>query len=583
MKKILSSFIVFAMLLSICVMPTMAASSNTLTYHLTSDNKYERTVPAGTIVTVSFAFENDNDEPITLKRLQNEIYYDHSFFEYVADSFKAETSNAGISGGLQVYSTDEHRVYTNSNETVEYPSKAVVSSFQLKVIETTVGASSIIETKAQKATDTIGEITTINEKNLKIIIGDASAKAEYTITYVDGDKTLDTVKVLDGDSVRLKAAPEEKEGYNFKGWRIGEDVKEAGSDYTVTGNVTATAQWETKQKYTLTFNTNGGSSVSSITDYAGTKITLTQTTSKSGYTFNGWYTESTLTNKVTEITLNADTTIYAKFTKDSSNGPGGGGGGGGGGGSTPTTPTPTPTTPNDTDDVTNGGTSHHPSTLITEHVAYIVGRDEGMIAPNENITRAEVATIFFRLLTEDVRNESYTKENIFDDSNADDWFNTAVSTLANLKIVYGRTYNGFEPNAFITRAEFTTIAARFSDAVYNGEDLFTDISEHWAREYINAAASIGWIVGNNGIFRPDDNITRAEVMTLVNRMLERQPESKDDLLDGMTVWADNPESEWYYLAVQEATNSHDYKMKADKVHEKWTKLTENPDWGSLEQ
>lgn len=581
MKKILSSFIVFAMLLSMCVMPAMAASSNTLTYHLTSDNKYERTVPTGTIVTVSFAIENDNGEPITLKRLQNEIYYDHNFFEYVDDSFKAETSNAGIGGGLQVYSTNEHRVYTNSNETFNYSAKADVSSFQLKVIETTVGASSIIETKAQKATDTTGEINTINEKNLKIIVGDASAKAEYAITYVDGEKTLDTVKVLDGDSVRLKAAPEEKEGFNFKGWKIGDDIKEAGSDYTVTGNVTATAQWEAKQKYTLIFSTDGGSSVSSVTDYEGTKITLTQTTSKSGYTFNGWYSESALTNKVTEITLNSNITVYAKFTKNTTDNSGGGGGGGG---STPTTPTPTPTTPDNTNSETNGGgTSHHPSTLITEHVAYIVGRDEGMIAPNENITRAEVATIFFRLLTEEVRNGSYTKENVFDDSNANDWFNTAVSTLANLKIVYGRTDNGFEPNAFITRAEFTTIAARFSDAVYNGEDLFTDISGHWAREYINAAASIGWIVGDNGIFRPDDNITRAEVMTLVNRMLERQPESKEDLLDGMTVWADNPENAWYYLAVQEATNSHDYEMKADKVHEKWTHLTENPDWGSLEQ
>jgi len=160
----------------------------------------------------------------------------------------------------------------------------------------------------------------------------------------------------------------------------------------------------------------------------------------------------------------------------------------------------------------------------------------------------------------------------------------AVSTLAKLVILKGRTPETFEPNACITRAEFTTIAARFSDATWNGADLFSDIAGHWARDYINAAASIGWIVGENGIFRPNDNITRAEVMTLVNRMLERQPESKDDILPGMTQWVDNmDENAWYYWAVQEATNSHDYEMKADGVHEKWTKLIDNPDWTTLEK
>lgn len=279
---------------------------------------------------------------------------------------------------------------------------------------------------------------------------------------------------------------------------------------------------------------------------------------------------------------------------------------GGGGGGTPSTPKPTqkPNTDNNSGSGSDGGNGGGGSdgngggingggvpsqdnagakpTLTTEHIAYIVGREGIYIAPEENITRAEVATIFFRLLTEDVRNANYTKENGFVDSNIGDWYNAAVSTLAKLGIVNGRTGDGYQPSEFITRAEFTTIAARFSEAVYDGDDLFYDIAGHWAEGYINSAASIGWIEGENGIFRPDDNITRAEVMTIVNRMLGRQPKTRDDLIEGMTQWVDNDENAWYYLAVQEATNSHEYERNADGVHEKWTTLVENPDWDSLQ-
>lgn len=277
----------------------------------------------------------------------------------------------------------------------------------------------------------------------------------------------------------------------------------------------------------------------------------------------------------------------------------------GGGGGTPSTPKPTdkPNTDDNSGSGSDGGNGGSdggngggvngggvPSqgdgsakpTLTTEHIAYIVGREGIYIAPEENITRAEVATIFFRLLTEDVRNANYTKENGFEDSNIGDWYNAAVSTLAKLGIVNGRTGDGYQPSEFITRAEFTTIAARFSEAVYDGDDLFYDIAGHWAEGYINSAASIGWIEGENGIFRPDDNITRAEVMTIVNRMLGRQPKTRDDLIEGMTEWVDNNENAWYYLAVQEATNSHEYERNADGVHEKWTTLVENPDWDSLQ-
>ena len=188
------------------------------------------------------------------------------------------------------------------------------------------------------------------------------------------------------------------------------------------------------------------------------------------------------------------------------------------------------------------------------------------------------------MLDEDERNKAKTKENVFVDSNDGDWFNTAVSTLASLGLVNGRTADTFAPNAFITRAELATIFARMVEVPTDSKSMFSDVSGHWAESYIKEAATAEWIVGYNGLFRPDDNITRAEVMTLVNRVLNRIPQTEADLLDNMTRWSDNADtSAWYYLAVQEATNSHNYEKKADGKHEKWTSLTENPDWSKIEK
>ena len=153
---------------------------------------------------------------------------------------------------------------------------------------------------------------------------------------------------------------------------------------------------------------------------------------------------------------------------------------------------------------------------------------------------------------------------------------TEVSTLASLDIVKGRGLDTFAPKANITRSELATIFARMVDVEFDGKQLFNDIAGHWAESYINEAATAGWIVGYNNMFSPDDNITRAEVMTMVNNVLNRKPETKDDLIDGMLTWVDNAnENAWYYLAVQEATNSHTYEKKADGEYEKWTALTEN--------
>ena len=244
-------------------------------------------------------------------------------------------------------------------------------------------------------------------------------------------------------------------------------------------------------------------------------------------------------------------------------------GGGGGGGRKPTVTIP--------DDVPTGLNGD-------DHYAYIVGYPNGNVEPNGNITRAEVATIFFRLLTEEVRTANSTQSNSLSDVTRGQWFNHAVSTLSSMGIVKGHNDGTFAPNAPITRAEFAAIAARFDDKNRDTSSKFTDIASHWAKNEIGIAANKGWINGYpDGTFRPNQYITRAEAMTLVNRVLNRLPENSSDLLNSMIKWPDNSDaSAWYYLAVQEATNSHYYKTKENKF-EKWTELRKTRDWTELEK
>lgn len=226
------------------------------------------------------------------------------------------------------------------------------------------------------------------------------------------------------------------------------------------------------------------------------------------------------------------------------------------------------TTPTKVPDLLNG----------SNHFAYVVGYKDGNVRPQGNITRAETAAIFFRLLKEEVRSENLSKHNDFADVTEDSWYNTAVSTMAGMNILKGRTANSFAPQAPITRAEFAAICARFDSGRAEENSSFTDISGHWAEKEIERAATLGWVSGyTDGSFHPDAPITRAEAMTLINRVLCRMPETKADLLDSMTKWPDNQPGAWYYLAVQEATNSHTYEQK-DSKYETWTALTAEPDW-----
>ena len=337
-------------------------------------------------------------------------------------------------------------------------------------------------------------------------------------------------------------------GYTFKGWNTKADG--SGDAFTATTDVTSSmtvyAQWKknssggshSTRKYTLTYESNGGTAYQDERYSSGTKVTLDKVPIRESYTFTGWYTDEELTNKITSVTMTSDKTVYAGWVA-----------------------TGVP-------DMLNGD----------DHDAYVIGYPDGNVHPQGNISRAETATIFFRLLKADTRDGNLTAENVFADVANGKWFNKAVSTMAKLGIVKGRSAESFAPDAPITRAEFAAICARFNTKPTNTSNSFSDISGHWAEAEIERAVAFGWIAGYpDGTFRPDTYITRAEAMTMINRVLCRMPQDEKDLLRTMVVWPDNKPTDWYYLAVQEATNSHEFERKG-AVNEKWTKLTSAPDW-----
>ena len=222
-----------------------------------------------------------------------------------------------------------------------------------------------------------------------------------------------------------------------------------------------------------------------------------------------------------------------------------------------------------------------------DHFAYIIGYPDGTVQPNGQITRAEATTIFFRLLTEENRSANLTKTNGYTDVASDAWYNTAVSAMTKAGIVDGYPDGTFRPDAPITRAEMAKIISLFAK-LDKSESRFSDIAGHWAEAYIRLAAGNGWIAGYpDGTFGPQRNITRAETATMINRVLDRVPSEESHLLSRgvMQIWPDANPGDWFYLAMQEATNSHDYERNAKwaAADEQWTALRETRDWKALEQ
>ena len=376
---------------------------------------------------------------------------------------------------------------------------------------------------------------------------------QYKVTYKIDDKDYGDTDVYDFNAdVAIRPVPT-KEGYTFTGWKIGtadaENFKMPAHDVTIEGTFAI-------NRYTVTYKVDTEVVGTDVYDF-NSDVVIRDVPTKEGYTFSGWKIG---TADAENFKMPAhDVIIEGTFAKNSSG---------------HHHRKPTVTIPDKVPTGLNGN----------DHYAYIVGYPDKTVRPQNGITRAEVATIFFRLLTDETRNANSTKSNSYSDVAAGAWYNHAVSTLSAMGIVKGDSNGKFNPNAPITRAEFAAIAARFDDKANSTTADFSDIVSHWAKNEISAASNNGWINGYpDGTFRPDNKITRAEAMTLVNRVLKRLPETAEDLHDDMIKWSDNSDaSQWFYLAVQEATNSHYYKAKENKS-EKWTELRDTRDWTELEK
>ena len=383
--------------------------------------------------------------------------------------------------------------------------------------------------------------------NFTVTLGDTGINGTFgEMTFADGVATFvlkhgeskTAVGLPAGITYTVTEAEADKDGYtttsvNASGSIIKDDT--AAVTFTNTRNSSSSHH---STRYTLHYESNGGTAYKDERYSSGTKVTLDKTPTRESYTFTGWYADKELTQKISSIKMTSEKTVYAGWKAS--------------------------TVP----DMLNGD----------DHYAYVVGYSDGTVRPNANISRAEVATIFFRLLKKEVRDGNLTTENIFADVTNGQWHNKAISTMAKLGIVKGRRADNFDPDASITRAEFAAICARFNTKPVENNGSFSDISGHWAENEIERAAAFGWISGYpDGTFHPDARITRAEAMTMINRVLCRMPQSESDLLDSMVTWPDNKPSDWHYLAVQEATNSHDFDRKGE-VGESWTKLTSVPDW-----
>ena len=390
-----------------------------------------------------------------------------------------------------------------------------------------------------------------DDKNNNGIADDEEEK--YTVTYTDGvaneEVFADQVygDLLSGTATPAFKGTKTRAGYVFDGW------KPAFSD-TVTGNVTYVAQWTARTDLSYTVHYYLKNTTKQV---ANDKMVA-------GQTFNADVTENAIRisgyrvygDSVQSITIGTGTNeIIFYYTR-----------------------------------------AYHPSTpskptLNTgDHYAYVMGYPDGTVRPNGSITRAEVSAILFRLLSDKTRDEYFTTESSFTDVKAGAWYNNSIATLEKAGVIVDTAKGGaFRPNEAITRAELAAMLAQFSDAKPVKGVKFSDVSaEHWAYEAIAIAAKMGWIEGYpDGTFRPDATITRAEMMTLVNRALERVPSDEDHLLSKrvMLTFPDCKSGDWFYIAVQEATNSHTYERAATEKNgdEQWTALRANRDWTQLEK
>lgn len=372
-----------------------------------------------------------------------------------------------------------------------------------------------------------GELTVNEGEDLTLSFAPAEG-------YYLKDVLLDGVSVVDGASLTL------------------EDIRAAHTVRVVFAEL----------MYELSYFTYGGTEYETELHSAGTVVELDKVPVRSGYRFTGWFADEALTLPITSVTMDDHKSVHAGWERVITPVP------------------PTPSTPDEPE-------VYRPNGLVLdEHFAYLIGNDDGLIRPEANITRAEVATIFFRLLTDETRESFWSDTNSYTDVAAGSWYNNAVSTLSAMGVLGGYEDDSFRPNASITRAEFAKIAVSFFELEgLDCENPFLDVAPGaWYAESVAAAAEIGLIEGyEGGLFRPDAPITRAEACTIVNRTLGRAPHAAGLLPESeMNLWPDNMDaSAWYYAQIQEATNSHDFVWAGE--FEQWTQKLPERDWDALQR
>ena len=402
--------------------------------------------------------------------------------------------------------------------------------------------------------------------------------AHYSVFYhgneADSGETVDSRSYIFGDLAVVSENGYVRDGHSFVGWNTQRDGSGThhvpGSSITVTDHIHLYAQW--------TRNSSGDDDDTGYT-LRLTKLDAGDGTPLSGAKFELWRVGARSDTRLgvyetnrygwtqAEVSQSGDYYWVETVPPEGYRLDGG--------------KHPTDTAKNSRITVYNAEAAV-PALFTDDHYAYIVGGPDGTVRPNDSMTRAGVATIFFRLLKDSVRDANLLTGCTYTDVPDGHWANTAISTMTGLDIVRGYDAAAFGPGDPITRAQFAAICARFDTGKSNGSRTFSDIEGHWAKAYIERAAELGWISGfQDGTFRPDAYITRAQAVTMINRMLNRVPEDPSDLLPGMNVRPDCNPGDWFYLAIQEATNSHDFEHKAGN-YETWTKLMKNPDWTRYE-
>lgn len=342
----------------------------------------------------------------------------------------------------------------------------------------------------------------------------------YTLTYVsNGGTEYASERYAYGTVVELDKIPT-REGYVFTGWFADAGLTEKIDSIRMNYFKTVYAGWDKeKADFTLTYVSNGGTEYAPERCAEGTVVALDKLPVREGYVFTGWYADATLKQAVTSVEMTSDKTVYAGWK----------------------------------------GEYVPPELNSGDHIAYVKGYDDGTVKPLNNLTRAETAMMLYRLLTDEHRAEIAATANDFTDVSAKDWYNEAVSTMAKGGYITGYVDGTFGGGNNITRAEFIAILVRFIGVVDGAQCSYSDVpADHWAYDYIATATTAGWIVGSgDGKFNPDALITRAEAMTIINRVLDRGVDG-DSTLPEFKLWPDNSPDDWFYFDVIEATNSHEY-------------------------